>query len=417
MTSSDSVVSQNDSMVIQKENLLEEKNADMSPHQLQQMISYLSSKLQSNTVFPSPDKSIALSSNPVQSISQITGTFLSLYDFSYYDMLTSSIPHETELSHRAWVIDSGGSLHVTHERDIYVDYKALDRTFVRLPNGQAVKIEGAGYIQLTDALSLHNVLHIPEFKFNLLSVSVVTKSLNSKVNFTSDACYIQALTQELMIGNGSQVANLYVLNVDKSLCHVSESSLQGLSVYASVHVEPDMWHKRLGHPSLNKIDTLSEVLSLSKQKINKTSHHCHVCHLAKQKHLPFKLSNHMRNKPFELIHIDTWGPFSVPIVDGFRYFLTIVDDFSHATWIYMLKQKSDILHVFPGFLNLVETQYNTKVCSVRSHHANELKFTSLYLEKGIKSFHSCLETPEQNSIVERKHQHLLNVTRALMFQS
>jgi len=78
MTSSDSVVSQNDSMVIQKENLLEEKNADMSPHQLQQMISYLSSKLQSNTVFPSPNKSIASSSNPVQSISQITGTFLSL---------------------------------------------------------------------------------------------------------------------------------------------------------------------------------------------------------------------------------------------------------------------------------------------------------------------------------------------------
>ena len=87
-----------------------------------------------------------------------------------------------------------------------------------------MKIEGASYVQLTDALSLHNVLQILEFKYNLLSVSVVTKTLKSKVSFTSDACSIQAITQELMIGHGSQVANLYVLNVDKSLRHACESS-------------------------------------------------------------------------------------------------------------------------------------------------------------------------------------------------
>ncbi|KAG7556653.1 Retrotransposon Copia-like N-terminal [Arabidopsis suecica] len=404
-------------MVTQKENVPVEQNEDMSKDQLQQMISYLSSQLQSNTISSSPDKAIASTSNSVPTISQMTGTFLSLYDFTYYDMLTSSLPHETELSHRAWVIDSGASHHVTHEREIYVEYKALERTYVRLPNGQTVKIEGTGFIQLTDALSLHDVLYIPEFKFNLLSVSVVTKTLRSKVSFTSDACSIQALTQELMIGQGSQVANLYVLNLDKSLVNVSSSTLQGTPACASIHVDSEMWHKRLGHPSLNKIESLSEVLLLPKQKINKSSHHCHICHLAKQRHLPFKLSHNMRSKPFELIHIDTWGPFSVPTVDGFRYFLTIVDDFSRATWIYMLKQKSDVLHVFPGFIQLVETQYNSKVCSVRSDNANELKFTSLYMEKGIKSFHSCPETPEQNAIVERKHQHLLNVARALMFQS
>ena len=66
---------------------------------------------------------------------------------------------------------------------------------------------------------------------------------------------------------------------------------------------------------------------------------------------------------------------------------------------------------------MVETQYNTKVCSVRSDNAHELKFTALFLKEGIKTYHSCPETPEQNSVVERKHQHLLNVARALMFQS
>ncbi|XP_010513384.1 PREDICTED: uncharacterized protein LOC104789374 [Camelina sativa] len=80
-------------------------NDDISKEQLQQMISYLSFKLQSSSVTSCPEKAIASTSASVPTISQISGIFLSLYDFTFYDMLTSSIPHETELSFRAWVID------------------------------------------------------------------------------------------------------------------------------------------------------------------------------------------------------------------------------------------------------------------------------------------------------------------------
>lgn len=94
-----------------------------------------------------------------------------------------------------------------------------------------------------------------------------------------------------------------------------------------------------------------------------------------------------------------------------------MDDYSRATWVYMLKQKSDVLHVFPGYIQMIENQFHMNVCAVRSDNANELNFTQLYMNKGIKAYHSCPETPEQNSVVERRHQHLLNVARALMFQS
>ncbi|KAG7599611.1 Integrase catalytic core [Arabidopsis suecica] len=141
------------------------------------------------------------------------------------------------------------------------------------------------------------------------------------------------------------------------------------------------------------------------------------CEQAKQKRLTFPSKNNMAEHAFDLVHIDTWGPFATPTVEGFRYFLTIVDDYSRATWVYLMKAKNEVLTLFPGFLAMVETQYQTPVKAVRSDNAPELKFESLYREKGIVSYHSCPETPQQNSVVERKHQHILNVARALMFQS
>lgn len=118
-----------------------------------------------------------------------------------------------------------------------------------------------------------------------------------------------------------------------------------------------------------------------------------------------------------MFHIDIRGPFSVDIIDGFRYFLTIMDDHSRATWIYLLRTKDEVIKLFPTFIQQVETKYGVKVKSVRSDNAHALKFVQFYQEKGITAYHSCPETPEQNSVVERKHQHILNVARSLMFQS
>ena len=96
--------------------------------------------------------------------------------------------------------------------------------------------------------------------------------------------------------------------------------------------------------------------------------------------MPFSASTHVSDQPFELVHCDLWGPFSIPTVDGYKYFLTIVDDFSRCTWIYLLKAKSETQVLMP-------------------------------------QFYAYVETPQQNSIVERKHQHILNAVKALKFQS
>lgn len=83
----------------------------------------------------------------------------------------------------------------------------------------------------------------------------------------------------------------------------------------------------------------------------------------------------------------------------------------------MLKNKVEVSVIFPLFLKHISTQYNMKVKAIRTDNAPELAFTDLIKELGMFHYFSCAYTPQQNSVVERKHQHLLNVARSLLFQS
>jgi len=83
--------------------------------------------------------------------------------------------------------------------------------------------------------------------------------------------------------------------------------------------------------------------------------------------------------------------------------------------------KDEALSLIKRFVNMVRTQFGKTIKAVRSDNALELgrsnEALSFFAETGIKHETSCIHTPQQNGVVERKHKHLLEVSRALMFQS
>lgn len=103
--------------------------------------------------------------------------------------------------------------------------------------------------------------------------------------------------------------------------------------------------------------------------------------------------------------------------DGSKYFLTIVEDLSQCTWTYMLKRKSDAQSCLKTFVALVKTQFAIKIKTIPSDNGLEFHLSDFYATKGIIHQRTYVETPEQNGIVKRKHQHLLWVVRSLRFQS
>lgn len=169
----------------------------------------------------------------------------------------------------------------------------------------------------------------------------------------------------------------------------------------------------MDHPSDSRID-LIQLHSIQKATTKET---CSICPLAKLHKLPFPVSQHKSQNNFELIHCDLWGSCKEIAYDGSRYFLTIVDYFSRCTWVYLLKLKSNASDALKNFCVMIETQFGSKIKVIRSDNGGEFDMKYFYLERGIIHQKSCVKTPQQNATIERKHQHILNVARALKFQS
>ncbi|XP_015158930.1 uncharacterized protein [Solanum tuberosum] len=227
-------------------------------------------------------------------------------------------------------------------------------------------------------------------------------------------------TKDLFTGKvkeiGKEVGGLYYI-AGLSIPKAQAAKCGLTTVNATTTEDIGLWHKRMGHVSAS---TLTKIVSASKSNIVESLNKCTVCPCAKQVRLPFPLSSSTTSRSFELIHMDVWGPYRTATNDGCKSFLTVLDDFSRFTWIFLLKQKSDVFLHIKNFLMHVKTQYDATVKTVRTD--NGTKFVNsichdLFTNLGIIHQKSCPYTPQQNGVVERKQRHILEVTRAIRFQA
>lgn len=132
-----------------------------------------------------------------------------------------------------------------------------------------------------------------------------------------------------------------------------------------------LWHYGLGHVPFVKMKGISFIpVNFSP----KQPFFCPICPMAKQSRLPFPPKSNSSTNIFELLHVDLWGPYQTPTHDNFKYFITLVDDFSKSTWTHLLSSKSNSLHIFKAFILMVENQFKTTIKTIRSD--NGLEFTN-----------------------------------------
>ncbi|GJX94023.1 ribonuclease H-like domain-containing protein [Tanacetum coccineum] len=114
--------------------------------------------------------------------------------------------------------------------------------------------------------------------------------------------------------------------------------------------------KKVGNLKLSEKITLYDVLYALKIDIrgNGDSTPCDICHEAKQTKEPFPISDHKTTCLGDIVHLDVWGPYRVTSREGYKYFLTVVDDYSRAVWLYLLKGKDEVTSNVVEFFNYLK---------------------------------------------------------------
>ena len=85
---------------------------------------------------------------------------------------------------------------------------------------------------------------------------------------------------------------------------------------------------------------------------------CEFCQFAKHHHLSSSPRvNKRASAPFELVHSDVWGPCPVMSPTGFQYFVTLVNDYSRTTWLYLMKNSFELFSYFRAFHAEIHTQF------------------------------------------------------------
>ncbi|GJT81427.1 integrase, catalytic region, zinc finger, CCHC-type containing protein [Tanacetum coccineum] len=194
-----------------------------------------------------------------------------------------------------WVVDSGCSKHMTGDRALLRNFVEKFMGTVRFGNDNFAAITGYDFV----------------WRF--------------RNAFRSKTCYVRNLEGDDLL-TGRRDSNLYTISISdmaasSPICLMSKATLTNSC----------LWHRHLNFGTINDLTKLALVDGLPKFKYEK-DHLCSACERRKSKKAshPQKLipSNYSK---LELLHMDLCSPMRVASVNGKKYILVIVDDFSRFT--------------------------------------------------------------------------------------
>nr|GFB67037.1 putative ribonuclease H-like domain-containing protein [Tanacetum cinerariifolium] len=118
-----------------------------------------------------------------------------------------------------------------------------------------------------------------------------------------------------------------------------------------------------------------------------------------------------------LLHMDLCGPMRVESVNGKKYILIIVDDYSRFTWVKFLRSNDETPMFIIKFLKMIQVRLNVPVRRIRTDNGTEFVNHTLrdyYEEVGISHETSVARSPQQNGVVERRNRTLIEAARTML---
>ncbi|KAK9689858.1 hypothetical protein RND81_09G086400 [Saponaria officinalis] len=178
-----------------------------------------------------------------------------------------------------WIVDSGATDHMSLYTGLFVNLRCLIKPIlVGLPDSTTKTVTQIGEIRIHPLILLHEVLFVPEFKHNLLSVGKLLSTNGLLIHFDVHKCVVQDPARQTLIV-GLKDGGLYrlqhgvVSNSESQSVWLNKnsrksnmfSSCQSCSLQCTtenrckVHSRVELLHARLGHTSPTKLLHISDI--------------------------------------------------------------------------------------------------------------------------------------------------------------
>lgn len=178
-------------------------------------------------------------------------------------------------------------------------------------------------------------------------------------------------------------------------------------------ISSTLWHRRLENISIEREKNLSKTSILPKLEYDNIDK-CIECIKGKMVHSHKKEATRS-NGLLELVHTDICGHFPTLTYDGYKYFITFIDDYLRYCFLYFLSEKCSAFVAFKIYKAHVEKYFDRKIKVVKSdkggeyygryiEHGRNLRPFALYLQsEGIVDQYRNHATPQQNGVSKRNN--------------
>ena len=330
-------------------------------------------------------------------------------------------PHE-------FIVDSGCTNHCVFEEKLFTDMKPCDLS-IKVGDNATVPVVGIGTIHFKIHsncvngnqpiyMSLSNCFYVPKIARNLLSVTQL-RMMGVLFDFNKYIDRVELRKGPSVVTTLPTDTRLYLLRA----APFNEVNTTFESYYVASRPTMHLWHQRLGHPSHPKLlqllkDGFSGLPSTADFSTKRDI--CDTCERANATRASFTHVGTVATAVLDRVATDIKGPIECASIDGYRYVLIFVDDYSGYVCTYLLRHKSDAFSKLREYVQLVQNKFGKKIVTLQSDNGGEYistAWTQYCTDNGIHLTSTVAYTPEQNGLAEVRFRILFRKVRALLMDA
>jgi Reverse transcriptase (RNA-dependent DNA polymerase)/Integrase core domain len=309
-----------------------------------------------------------------------------------------------------WVFDTGACVPMTKLKESFIDYTPF-RTPVSFSaaNGGPLAAHGIGTVRIPTEyghIDVPNMYYVPNVTANLVSAYRLRR-VGYNVEQGPEFSFRLTDRDGNLVAVATPANGVYIIHSAKR------------PVYTVTTPDPlYQWHLRLGHVHYEAVSKVTGI----PMKRNFPFPPCHPCLAGKQTRSRCTEPQRRASRPLELVHMDLGGYYDRSI-EGFRYFLIIVDDYSRFTWIWLLKSKDKeaVSAAVRQFKAHAENQFECKIKRARTDNGGgEFKnkeWEEIVVDAGIQHEPSPPYEHDRNGVAERAIRTIKEMATSMLVQA